>query len=45
MKFIIIYITHKNLKEAKKIADHLLRKKLARGDTFRGFGGLIASGG
>lgn len=28
MKFIIIYITHKNLKEAKKIANHLLEKKL-----------------
>lgn len=28
MKFIIIYITHKNLKEAKKIVSHLLRKKL-----------------
>jgi periplasmic divalent cation tolerance protein len=28
MKFIIIYITHPNLKTARKIADHLLRKKL-----------------
>ncbi len=28
MKFIIIYITHKNLKEAKKVAEHLLEKKL-----------------
>jgi len=28
MKFIIIYITHKNLKEAKKVAEHLLREKL-----------------
>lgn len=28
MKFIIIYITHKNLKEAKKIVSHLMRKKL-----------------
>lgn len=28
MKFIIIYITHKNLKEAKKIVACLLRKKL-----------------
>lgn len=28
MKFIIIYITHKNLKEARKVAAYLLRKKL-----------------
>ncbi len=28
MGFIIIYITHKNLKEAKKIVTHLLQKKL-----------------
>jgi len=28
MKFIIIYITHKNLKEAKKVAESLLEKKL-----------------
>lgn len=28
MTFIIIYITHKNLKEAKKIANYLLEKKL-----------------
>ena len=28
MKFILIYVTHKNLKEAKKVADFLLRKKL-----------------
>jgi periplasmic divalent cation tolerance protein len=28
MGFIIIYITHKNLEEAKKVAFHLLQKKL-----------------
>lgn len=28
MKFIIIYITHKNLKEAKKVAEFLLEKRL-----------------
>lgn len=28
MKFIIIYITHKNLKEAKKVGEALLRDKL-----------------
>ena len=28
MKFIIIYITHKNLKEAKKVAGYLLEKRL-----------------
>ena len=28
MKFIIIYITHENLKEAKKVAGALLRNKL-----------------
>ena len=28
MKFIIIYITHKNLKEAKKVVNYLLDKKL-----------------
>lgn len=28
MKFIIIYITHKNMKEAKKVAETLLHKKL-----------------
>lgn len=28
MKFIIIYITHPNLKEAKKVAETLLRDKL-----------------
>ncbi len=28
MKFIIIYITHKSLKEAKKVAEHLLEKKM-----------------
>ncbi|MFZ2187817.1 MAG: divalent-cation tolerance protein CutA [Candidatus Moraniibacteriota bacterium] len=28
MKFIIIYITHKNLKEAKKVAEALLKEKL-----------------
>lgn len=28
MKFIIIYITHSNLKEAKKVAEALLEKKL-----------------
>jgi len=28
MKFIIIYITNKNLKEAKKVAEHLLEEKL-----------------
>ena len=27
MAFIIIYITHKNLKEAKKITNYLLKKK------------------
>ncbi|MDA2921899.1 divalent-cation tolerance protein CutA [Patescibacteria group bacterium AH-259-L07] len=28
MGFIVIYITHKNEKEAKKVAHHLLTKKL-----------------
>ena len=28
MSFIIVYITHKNLKEAKKICDYLLKKRL-----------------
>lgn len=28
MKFIIIYITHKNSKEAKRICNYLLKKKL-----------------
>jgi periplasmic divalent cation tolerance protein len=28
MKFILIYVTHKNLKEAKKVAEHLLKKRL-----------------
>lgn len=28
MKFIIIYITHKNLKEAKKVAEALLKDRL-----------------
>ena len=28
MAFIIIYITHKNMKEAKKAANHLLKKRL-----------------
>ncbi len=28
MKFILIYITHKNLREAKKVAGHLLAKRL-----------------
>jgi len=28
MPFILIYITHKNLDEAKKVASHLLNKKL-----------------
>ncbi len=28
MSFIIIYITHKNLKEAKKVVTYLLQKKL-----------------
>ena len=28
MQFIIIYITHKNLKEAKKVAETLLRDRL-----------------
>ncbi|PIN80097.1 divalent-cation tolerance protein CutA [Candidatus Woesearchaeota archaeon CG10_big_fil_rev_8_21_14_0_10_32_9] len=28
MSFIIVYVTHKNLEEAKKIASHLLEKKL-----------------
>lgn len=28
MKFIIIYITHKNLKEAQKVVEALLRDKL-----------------
>lgn len=28
MGFIIIYITHKNLEEARKVASHLLQKKL-----------------
>ncbi|MDO8240967.1 MAG: divalent-cation tolerance protein CutA [Candidatus Moranbacteria bacterium] len=28
MKFIIIYITHKNMREAKKVASHLLGKRL-----------------
>ena len=28
MNFIIIYVTHKNMKEAKKIAEELLRNRL-----------------
>lgn len=28
MVFIVIYITHKNIKEAKKVTSHLLSKKL-----------------
>ena len=28
MVFIIIYITHKNAKQAKKVVSHLLKKKL-----------------
>ncbi|MFA5796941.1 MAG: divalent-cation tolerance protein CutA [Candidatus Woesearchaeota archaeon] len=28
MAFIILYITHKNIREAKKIVNHLLEKKL-----------------
>lgn len=28
MKFIIIYITHKNLKEAKRVTETLLKEKL-----------------
>ena len=28
MSFIVIYITHKNLKEAKKVSDYLLKHKL-----------------
>jgi periplasmic divalent cation tolerance protein len=28
MKFIIIYITHKNMKEAKKVAEALLKERL-----------------
>ncbi len=28
MGFIIVYVTHKNLKQAKKIASYLLKKKL-----------------
>ena len=28
MKFIIVYITHKNLKEAKKVCNYLLEKKM-----------------
>ncbi len=28
MGFIIVYITHKNLKEAKKVVSYLLKKKL-----------------
>lgn len=28
MSFIIIYITNKNLKEAKKVTDYLLKKRL-----------------
>ncbi|MBI3623619.1 divalent-cation tolerance protein CutA [Candidatus Pacearchaeota archaeon] len=28
MGFIVVYITHKNMKEAKKVVDHLLNKKL-----------------
>jgi periplasmic divalent cation tolerance protein len=28
MGFIIVYITHKNMNEAKKVADYLLKKRL-----------------
>lgn len=28
MKFILIYTTHKNIKEAKKITDYLLKERL-----------------
>jgi periplasmic divalent cation tolerance protein len=28
MKFILVYVTHKNLKSAKKVAEVLLRKRL-----------------
>ena len=28
MKFIIIYITHPNIKEAKRVAKHLLEKRM-----------------
>ena len=28
MKLILIYVTHKNLKEAKKVGAHLLKKKM-----------------
>lgn len=28
MKFIVIYITHKNIKEAKKVCNYLLQKRL-----------------
>lgn len=28
MKFIVIYITHKNLKEAKRVANHLIKQRL-----------------
>lgn len=28
MKFIIIYVTHKNPEEAKKVGDYLLKKRL-----------------
>jgi len=28
MTFIIVYVTHKDMKEAEKIASHLLQKKL-----------------
>lgn len=28
MSFIVVYITHKNMKEAKKVSDYLLNKKL-----------------
>lgn len=28
MAFIVVYVTHKNLSEAKKVAEHLLKKRL-----------------
>jgi periplasmic divalent cation tolerance protein len=28
MSFIVVYVTHRNLEEAQKIASHLLKKKL-----------------
>lgn len=34
MGFIIIYITHKNIKEAKKVVSYLLKKKLIKCANF-----------